>query len=175
MKWGVNTSDKCEHVLCVQCTVLHRRCFYEFRRNRVHLQYAFWCANKIDFEPSVSHQLSFHTKHVQFHICIYFRYLAVCITLIENSICIYFRFLAVCTILIANFLFTLLHLSIIYLSIYLSIYHLSIINLSSIYHLSIINLSSIHHLSFINLSSIYHQSTFLWSTSILSFIYTWSM
>ena len=28
----------------------------------VHLQYAFWCAHKIDFHPSVSHQLSFHTK-----------------------------------------------------------------------------------------------------------------
>jgi hypothetical protein len=41
-------------------------------------------------------------KHVQFHTCIYFRYLAVCITLIAKSICIYFRFLAVCITLIAK-------------------------------------------------------------------------
>ena len=41
-------------------------------------------------------------KHVQFHICIYFWYLAVCITLIAKSTCIYFRYLAVCITLIAK-------------------------------------------------------------------------
>ncbi len=114
------------HVLQI---ILHRRCFYESRRNRVHLQYAFWCTHMIDFQPSVSHQLSFHTKHVQFHICInfrflavcttliaksiciYFRYLALCITLIAKPTCIYFRYLAVCITLIAKFLSTLLHLA----------------------------------------------------------------
>ena len=39
--------------------ILHRRCFYEFRKN---LQYAFWCAYNFYIYPSVSHQLSFHTK-----------------------------------------------------------------------------------------------------------------
>jgi hypothetical protein len=39
--------------------LLHRRCFYEFRK---HLQYAFWCAYNFYVQPSVSHQLSFHTK-----------------------------------------------------------------------------------------------------------------
>jgi hypothetical protein len=99
--------------------------FYEFRRNRVHLQYAFWCAHKIDFQTSVSHQLSFHTKYVQFHICIYFRFLAVCITLIAKPTCIFgrlyhinsetdmhiFRFSAVNITLIDIFLSTLLHLA----------------------------------------------------------------
>ena len=42
-------------------------------------------------------------KHVQFHICIYFRFLAVCIALIAKSICIYFQYLAVCITLIAIF------------------------------------------------------------------------
>ena len=46
-------------------------------------------------------------KHVQFHICIYFRFLAVCITLIAKPTCIYFRFSAVNITLIANFLSTL--------------------------------------------------------------------
>jgi hypothetical protein len=44
-------------------------------------------------------------------VCIYFRYLAVCITLIAKSICIYFRFLAVNITLIDIFLCTLLHLA----------------------------------------------------------------
>ena len=97
--------------ICTVRTILHRRCFYESRRNRVHLQYAFWCAHKIVFQPSVSHQLSLHTKHVQFHICIYFRFLAVCITLIAKPTCIYFWYLAVCITLIAKILCTLLHLA----------------------------------------------------------------
>ena len=44
-------------------------------------------------------------------ICIYFRYLAVCITLIAKSICIYFLFSAVNITLIDIFLCTLLHLA----------------------------------------------------------------
>ena len=44
-------------------------------------------------------------------ICIYFRYLAVCITLIAKPTCIYFRVYAVCTTLIAKFMSTLLHLA----------------------------------------------------------------
>ena len=43
--------------------------------------------------------------------CIYFKYLAVCITLIAKPTCIYFRFSAVCITLIAIFLCTLLHLA----------------------------------------------------------------
>ncbi len=51
--------------------------------------------------------------------CIYFRYLAVCITLIAKPTCIYFRFSAVNITLIDIFLSTLLHLAgyfLIYLS-----------------------------------------------------------
>ena len=65
----------------------------------MHLQYAVCSAYNIYVQPSVSHQLSFHTKHVQFHICIYFWYLAVCITLIVKPTCIYFLVLAACTTL----------------------------------------------------------------------------
>ena len=43
--------------------ILHRRCFYEFRK---HLQYAFWCAYNFYVQPSVSHQLSFHTNTYNF-------------------------------------------------------------------------------------------------------------
>ena len=142
----------------------------------MHLQYAFWYAHMIDFQPLVSHQLSFHTKHVQFHILYaytVFSIFGLCyINRKLDMTCIYFRFFPVCTIWMANFLFTLLHLAGYFLNFSFD-FELYVLNLYfknsfhiypvSIYLLSIINLSSIHHLSFINLSSIYHQSTFLWS------------
>jgi len=87
--------------------LLHRRCFYEFRR---HLQYAFWCAYNIFFQPSVSHLLSFHTKKRTISYMHIFSIFAVCIRLIAKSTCIYFRYLAVCITLIAKLLCTLLHL-----------------------------------------------------------------
>ena len=74
----------------------HRKYFHEFRKNRVHLQYAFWCAYNFYGQPSVSHQLSFHTKTrtiSYMHIFLIFGRLYIisifrrCITLIANSLC----------------------------------------------------------------------------------------
>ena len=125
-------------------------------------------------------------KHVQFHICIYFRYLAVCITLIVKPTCIYFRFSAVCITLIAKFLSTLLHLAgfilmrfcwnlktLIYYcnSSWIIIYNLSIIFLSSIYHLSNIFLSSIYPQSIYRLPIFYLLSIYHLSIIHLSSIY----
>jgi len=76
-----------KHVQYVQCAVylLHRRYFYEFRRNRVHLQYTFWWAYNFYVQPSVSYQLSFHTKtRINFIYAYIFWYLAICITLIAK-------------------------------------------------------------------------------------------
>ena len=59
------TSDKHEKLgnreTRTECTVcsITPKVFLWVQEN---LQYVFWCAHKIDFQPSLSHQLSFHTK-----------------------------------------------------------------------------------------------------------------
>ncbi len=69
--------------------LLHRRCFYEFRKHRVHLQCAFWCAYKIDLQPSVSHHLSFHIKSRGIYICVTQKYAPVLQVLVQYVLSTY--------------------------------------------------------------------------------------
>ena len=99
-------------------------------------------------------------KHVQFHICIYFRFLAVCITLIVKPTCIYFRVQAVCTTLIAKFMCTLLHLAGFILMRFAEIQKRIFFTAIFLGSSSIIYLSSFYHQSIIFISLIYHQSIY---------------
>ncbi len=63
------------------------------------------------FDHDITPKVFLRVQDDAISMCIYFRHLAVCITLIAKPTCIYFRYLGVCITLIAKILCTLLHLA----------------------------------------------------------------